>query len=333
MSTWFDRLALVLLISACEGPPVFATADKRQNTAAARIEGQVIVSTAARGNVIVSLFDATTAGRAVSFTVVPREQLFGDAVGTGPFTAPFSLSLVMPGRYLVRGFIDADADFVPWYGVTSGVNAGDIAGGAGAPVEVTVDDAGVPRPVLEVTVSFSDASRVPVDRPAFEVNAGSAVTLSRSVDTRLELRSTPLATQRQPVFLAHLVDANGDGVADLGSDGRPLFWPRVVVRKVTDANPLVDETVVLPATFELDALMPRLLDAEGKVKTGPTPVTALMLVLRPPGVDASTGRYAITVIQETTLQTWRVPNELAPGLAEPRGFTAVPSQGLLLQLP
>ena len=45
------------------------------------------------------------------------------------------------------------------------------------------------------------------------------------------------------------------------------------------------------------------------------------------------GRYAIIVIQETTGQTWRVPNELSPEVAAGLGFSPVISQGLLLQVP
>lgn len=329
------RLVLLfsVVIAACEAPPVFATADKRQNTHAARIEGQVIVSSTARGNVIVSLFDADKPGRALAFTVVPSEQVFAGNLGSsGPFTAPFSLSLVMPGRYLLRGFVDANADFVPWYGVTNEVNAGDIGGAASKPVEISLDDAGVPVAVTDVPVNFSDLARVPVDRPAFEVSGSNTVALSSSTETSLELVSKVVEGQPHPVFLARLVDENGDGVADLGSDGQPLFWPRVTVRKVTDADVLVDETVVLGARFEVAPLMAQLLDGDGKVKKTPTPINRLSLIIRPPGVDVSKGRYAITVTQETTGQTWRVPNELSPGLAEPRGFSAVASQGLVLSL-
>ncbi len=327
-----SMMLATLVITACEAAPVFATADKRQNTAAARIEGHVIVSSTARGNVIVSLFDADRPGRALAFTVVPRAEVFAAGTGSGPFTAPFSLSLVMPGRYLLRGFVDANDDFVPWYGVSNEVNAGDIGGAASMPVEISLDDAGVPTAVTDVPVSFSDVTRVPFDRPAFEVSGATTVALSSSTETTLELVSKALEGQPHPIFLARLVDDNADGVADLGSDGQPLFWPRVTVQKVTDADVLVDETVVLGARFEVSALMAQLLDGEGKVKKSPTPFNRLSLVIRPPGVDVSKGRYAITLTQETTGQTWRVPNELSPGLAEPRGFAAVPSQGLVLSL-
>ena len=373
------HLALVLLAlvcAACEAPPVFATADKRQNAQLSRIEGHVIVSSAARGNAVIFLFDAAApppplgTGRPLAFTVVPQAQLFANAKPTdlGPFTAPFALSLVAPGHYLLRGFIDANADFVPWYGVTAEVNLGDLGGGFIDPatratkiIEIPpAPDGGLPAPALDVPVTFSDLARVPVDRPVFEVTQGPTVTLGAAATT-LELVSTPLEgpfiAETKPLFLAHLVDANGDGMPDLGTDGRPLFWPKVVVRKIT--SPTVDETqvdyehltapadgiadqVVLAAGFDFSALLPQLLDVDGHVNKAPTPVTRLSLVIAPQAFDAVSkvqlktvphGRYAITVIQETTGQTWRVPNELSPELAAGFGFTSVISQGLVLQVP
>ncbi len=322
------RMALALsalVLASCEAPPVFATADKQQNAHLARIEGHVIVSTAARGNVVVSLYDAAAppppvgTGKAIAFTVVPRDAVFANATPglTGPFTAPFSFSLVGRGRYLVRGFVDANDDFVPWYTVTAEPNAGDIGGGLARVIEVGVDDAGTPSPALDVPVSFSELAKVPVDRPAFELDGGFAL---------FELNSAPVGTQKQPVFLVHLVDANGDGVPDLGSDAKPLVWPRVQLRKVSEADVLVDEGPSLSATIELTTLMPQLVDGIGHVNVAPTRVTRLTVV--GPG-GAAAGRYAVVVIQETG-QTWRVPNELAPGLAETRGFIAVPTQGVTL---
>jgi hypothetical protein len=131
-------LALLVLLSSCEPPPVFPGADRRQNSRPARVEGEVVVSSAARGNVVVLLFDAarlpppTGTGRPLTFTLVSRTKLFGDVrdFDTGPFVAPFSFSFVNPGQYQVRAFVDANDDFIPWYGVTNEVNTGDVGGAA-----------------------------------------------------------------------------------------------------------------------------------------------------------------------------------------------------------
>ncbi len=387
----FSLVALggLVLLSGCEAPRVFATADQRQNTQSARIEGTVVVSSTARGRAVVLLYDASKppppvgTGKPVSFTVVPRDDLFGSARpgDVGPFTAPFALSLVPVGKYLLRGFIDANDDFVPWYQVTSDVNAGDVGGAyvdpvtrAARVVDVVADDAGVPQPALDVPVTFADVARVPVDRPVFEVQVdggvASGVSLTGAatvVDLVVRPVTSEFVNEPRPVFLAQLVDENQDGAPDLGPDGKPLMWPRVVVRKVVNAAVLSDDTttdydhvnpsngaviaadgvpdvVILAAGFDAAKLLPTLLDENGKVKTVPTPLTSLPLVIQSRALDAAnptqlgvlksvpSGRYAITVIQSTG-QTWRVPNELAPDFAAGVGLSPVASQGLTLQVP
>jgi hypothetical protein len=157
------KLWVVLaLFTACEAPKVFPGADKRQSgTPTARIEGDVVVSSSARGKVVLFLYDAarppppTGTGRPLTFTVVSRDSIFSGAADgdLGPFTAPFAFSLVAPGHYLIRGFVDTNDDFIPWYGVTADVNAGDVGGAAVDPVtrlpriiEIGVDEAGAPIP-------------------------------------------------------------------------------------------------------------------------------------------------------------------------------------------
>jgi hypothetical protein len=206
MRTLPFALVSLLALAACEPPPVRPTADRRQNQHLARIEGNVVVQSTARGNVIVMLFDERRppppqgSGRPVAFAVLPRSTVFGAApfasTFSGPFTAGFTFDQVPAGRYLLRGFIDADTcaagvnpsichtpDWLPWYSVTSEPNAGDVGGGAVDPsnpavslvVEVRSELGadGVERvlPVSHVTVSFSEqAATVQFDRPSFRVN-------------------------------------------------------------------------------------------------------------------------------------------------------------------
>ncbi|MDX2009917.1 MAG: hypothetical protein SFW67_07005 [Myxococcaceae bacterium] len=402
-----QAFALVVLVGlvACEPPPVAPGADRRQNTKSTRIEGAAVVSSAARGRVVVLLFDANRppppagTGRPLTFDILPREAVFAGVrdFDTGPFTAPFAFSLVNPGQYQVRAFLDANDDFIPWYGVTNEVNAGDVGGAAldsisRAPltIDIPASETDNPSPVLDVPVSVSDSARVPVDRPAFEVAAaGTSAPLTEAslqgAPILLDLRVKPVVDefvkQPAPVFLARFVDDNNDGVPDdANGDGIPELWPRVVVRKLSDAagaNPLADENdldrnglldetgvdyehlnpqtmatipadgkpdlVVLAAGLNAMELAPQLLDAMGRVKPMPTPLTRLPLVIRPLALDATNsrqpvplkgvpdGRYAITVIQQTG-QTWRVPNELQPGLAQPIGLTEVTSQSFIVRV-
>lgn len=201
-----------LLLSACEAPPVVATADKRQGASLGRIDGNVVVTGTSRGNVIVLLYSVDNPpppqgqGRPVSFTVVPENVVFPPgATGAGPFTAPYALSLVPPGRYHVRGFVDVrgcgqspfnmvpacaqkEPDFIPWYNVTAEPNQGDVPGGAlvnplapapelrvitvGGQAEEDVDGDGVGDPAAAsgVTVTFAEVTGgVIPSRPAFRV--------------------------------------------------------------------------------------------------------------------------------------------------------------------
>ncbi|WP_375767693.1 hypothetical protein NR798_39385 [Archangium gephyra] len=266
-----------VLATGCEPPPVVPTADQRQNQQLSRIEGQVVVQSQARGNAIVLLYDAARppppqgSGRPLSFTVIPAQKLFGPAApgSSGPFTAPFSFSLVAPGRYLLRGFIDADTcltgatpchgpDFIPWFSITGEPNAGDVGGAAVDPVtrvprvvEVAAGPDGALQAASGVIVSFSDSSTVPTERPAFRVEGGSRFDPSEG-SKRLDL--VPLRVQEGVVSAGHpglvvrCVDDNGDGFPDdANGDGQPDLWPRVVVRKLTgwpglsEAQQLADE--------------------------------------------------------------------------------------------
>jgi hypothetical protein len=399
-------VVFALATLACEAPAVFPGADRRQNARLSRIEGQVVVSSSARGNVVVTLFDAARpppplgTGRPLTFALVPREVLFRAAndQDVGPFTAPFAFSLVNAGQYQIRAFLDANNDWIPWYSVTNEVNTGDVGGAAVDSVtrsprliDVPVGADGFPTPALDVPVTVADAARVPSDRPAFEVSVpnGTAplneVTLG-AMPLSLELRVRPIGDgpiqQGQPVFLARFVDDNNDGAPDdANQDGVPEMWPRIVVRKLAaltpqvnpladendlDRNGIVDETgadyehinpmngaildpdgrpdlVVLVAGINSASLAPQLLDTMGRVKTTPTPLTRLPIVIRPQALDATDarrpvplrglpeGRYAITVVQLTG-QTWRVPNELQDAIAPNVGLPIVSSQSFVLRV-
>ncbi len=330
----------LLLIVGCEAPAVFPGTDKRQNTDSGRIEGKVIVNTATRGRIILFLYAAERppppigTGRPITFTVVSRDAVFGSAIenDVGPFTAPFAFSLVAPGRYLIRGFIDSNEDFIPWYGATADTTEGDVGGAYVDPatrasriVEVGVTEEGHPIPALDVPVSFSDAAKLPIDRPIFSVTGGiDSVTVSGTPQI-IELQATPIdegvMNQPTPAFMVRFVDDNNDGVPDdANGDGIPEVWPRVIVRKIQaegialidendlDKNGIVDpknevsrsyvhmdgtddeqpDVVVLAAGFDVSALASQLVDSMGRVKPTPILVPKLRLVLRPLALDVST---------------------------------------------
>jgi hypothetical protein len=398
-------LAVGVLVSACEPPPVVATQDRRQNAMTAPIEGHVVVQGPARGRVVLFLFSADRppppegTGRPVSFAVVSAESLFGASLrdgSTGPFTAPFTFSLVSAGKYLIKGFVDHDgclgagatatcvpSDFIPWYGVTAEPNAGDVGGGAVDPVTrvlrtVTVGEQdGVVKAVTEVSASFGESATLPFDRPSFEVS-GTTTFNPTAGNKVLELSPTPLENGilhlASPRFLVRYIDADGNGVPDdANADGIGDFYPKVYVRKLADTTPpLLDENdldkngildsggkdyehasapadgapdaVVLAAGFDPTDVVPVLTLPGGGPRMDPVPLSKLKLIIRPIALDASkpgaptplktvpSGRYAITIVQFTG-QTWRVPNELQPGVAPALGLPGFDSQQFFVDVP
>ncbi len=398
LSQTLNLLLSSLLVLACGAPPVFSGSDRRQNASFGLISGSVVATTQARGNVVVFLFDADRppppqgTGRPVAFSVVSREVLFGSSSGqnSGPFVAPYSFSLVPPGRYLIRAFVDASTTFIPWYSVTSEPKAGDVGGGAidivsrqPRIIEVGADATQRVSAAVDIPVLLSDDLKVPVDRPTFEVSpAALSVNLGLTAKT-LELKVRPLneslVIQPKPVFLVRYIDDNQDGMPDdANADGQPDLWPKVAVRKIAEGdNPLADENdldrnglvdatgvdyehvsksgqpiapdgkpdvVILAASFDVTDIASQLVDATGKVKAAPTPVSTLKLSVLPRAFDLSNpkdpqlirglprGRYAVTVIQSSG-QTWRLPNELGPPVNEALGLSSVPSQAFVLVVP
>jgi hypothetical protein len=258
-------LTSVVLLSAllsCGAPPVFSGSDRRQNSAFSLISGTVVASTTARGNAVVLLYDFDRpppplgAGRPVSFTTIPAETLFKDAPAgsAGPFVAPYTFSLVPPGQYTVRAFVDTNGDFVPWYSVTSEPNAGDVAGAALDSVtkqlrrvDIAADQTQRLAAAEDVPVLVSDDAKVPVDRPAFEVAPAATSAMLGGTTKVLDLNARPFdmkpVIEARPTFLVRYVDDNQDGAPDdVNADGQPEVWPRVVVRKLAEGdNGLRDE--------------------------------------------------------------------------------------------
>lgn len=265
MSTPVRRSAVVLVVGAvlaCDVPQVAPTSDAAQNVQYSRIEGNAVVAGTARGNLIIFRFDATRppppvgTGHPEAFTIITKEQLFGSAPANaaGPFTAPYAFSLVPPGAYLLRGFLDAEnafcpgpggtlcrvSDFNPWYGVTGEPNRGDIGGAAVDAVTLQQQTIVIPKDAdgkataaatgVTFSVQQSVSTMVPADRPVFMVtttnqqfsigqaNPCSPLNPSGPRCKVLDVANTQIyggnVDQRAPAFLVRFVDQNNDCIAD-----------------------------------------------------------------------------------------------------------------------
>ncbi len=257
---------------------------------ASSIHGTVVVDAALVGDVYMMLYTCEDppppagTGRPLDFVVVPRVEF-------DKGQAPFIFPLVEAGGvgtdgtsgrcYLVTGFMDADHDFSPFYGVTGQVTAGDVAA---SPVTVVVpgpENADAPIPLVE-DVSVVLGTEVPLDRPSFLVtpthestgitpcgaplDGSAALALSVGKDTDFLLPydilcaevdaltlETPLVDVDTPAFtLVFAPDLDDNGLPDdFNEDTVPdVLWPQVLFLRLdpADENSLttVDPPVVIP---------------------------------------------------------------------------------------
>lgn len=279
------------------------------------------------GNAIVTLFgeDAPpppegTSGP-VNFVVVPERALFDAGRGSGGlFAAPFTVPTVPAGRYTLRGFLDADKDFLPTVDLLAQPTAGDI-GGAYAdpetreilPVEVMTD-----QETSQVTVTL--ALPIPAERPAFAITSTRSFAVPFAAPRSLVIEAHPINTtdiEMKPEctrFLVSFVDEDADGVPDdQNGDHLPDVYPRIVLRltgQEPGAAPIVIPAIINPFPF-MDVLA-----------AAPFYPTDRLEVIIPPvaveqGDDGNrilesipAGEYETIVISGTG-QTWQVPNDLA----------------------
>ena len=294
-----------------------------------------------RGNVIVLLFRATElppptgSGRPVNFVVVPQRDLFGDSAAgvVGDFTAPFTIPAVPAGRYQIRAFLDADGDFNPLYDLTGQASAGDVGGGyVDTATRRFIEFEVKTNQVVESGVLVVLAQPFPLERPAFAVTSSTGVvqlepaydvplrapaslTLVSHPINRTEIRMAP----ERSGFLVGYADDDGNGVPDdVNADGLADLYPRVLLRRIKDADDqrtLIVPLIINPLPFQ-DALA-----VAGAPKVGTASVTRrLDLIVPPAAVEvtaagrvvlpaAPPGRYEVVVISSTG-QTWQIPNNL-----------------------
>ncbi len=258
----------LLLVGLVAGCTYQAPVDPARPTPRSVIRGEVLLTGVdAPGDTIVFVYRAADppppagTGRPVGFTTIPAAAFGG---GRGTSSAPYTITNLEPGTYLLRGLTDRDGDFNPLDSSTAGATCGDVAGaylsdlalGTPGTVEVGPNDR-----VEGITVVVG--STIPIERPAFTladawVNRADA--LDPTTPQRFTLQATAVHAAFGPDFpldlagpcpqlpgtplcdagldpcqtalWVHIVDADGDGLPDLRQDlpaeaGIPDVWPRV----------------------------------------------------------------------------------------------------------
>lgn len=327
--------ALSLLAGCVPDVPIDPDAPDVANA----LSGTVAVNGAETlGPVLILLYDPadppppTGTGAPLTFATVPAEAFTGASAGMQ--SAPWSLTGVADGTWLVTALMDVDGDFQPFLGSNSGATCGDWLGahvgdlntGDVAPITVSggllVDD---------VTVVIG--TEMTTERPAFTIQT-SAVSQTSAETQLVTLQSTGIhseivdlgdpGTDCGVYFPFYAPDSDGDGQLDphptpaLAQAGLFDVWPRVYLQYAGDdleqGEGWATEAPLYPTPI---------LTGEATVGV-PAAVTSVDAVFVPAAVhtlpdgteetvyapNLPAGPWSVTVISFTG-QTWSVPNEVA----------------------
>lgn len=259
------RSDLVLLLAV--GCSYSAPIDPDEPPPGSIVSGQLITDDPEPADVVVLVYAAEQppppegTGSPLTFATVPGEA-FG--VGSdGLRSAPFDVTGLPEGDYLLSGLMDRDGDFNPFVPVTAGATCGDRLGAHLATLTDRTPAAVHLEPDTRVTgVSIVIGDPLPTERPAFaiepEATVDRAASLDPSTPQTFTLQATGVYTTVAsgfPLVLdgpcptvdggptclpvacdvtlwTHVTDADADGVPDLRPDypveaGLPDVWPRV----------------------------------------------------------------------------------------------------------
>lgn len=336
-------MALALLLFACayEVP-----LDPDAPTVTNVLEGTVVVNGADEvADTLILLYTADNppppvgTGRPVSFATVPASAY---TVGAGGVpSAPWALTEVPDGEWLVTALMDVDGNFQPLITATAGSTCGDWLGAyfsdiltgetATVPVEGGVRLDGITVAVGREMGTQRPAWRFTDDAPVVQAVFGSQFQLT-SIGVHSEIYNLPGpydgADTCDTAFWSYVTDADGDGVGDphpnenFAATGIRDYWPRVYLRYVDDPA-YVSEGIPLAAAFGINLPQPNT----------PTPATTLdvlfagkALHLEDDGTETilegdaiPRGAWSVTVVQFTG-QTWTLPNELVRWSATDASF-------------
>ena len=293
------------------------------------ISGTIVVDALdAGGPAFVLLYDVNDppppagTGRPLNLASVPETAFSGSA---GVQSAPFAMSGVADGTWLVTALIDRDRDFHPLVDAAAGATCGDLAGAD--PADVTAGEIGavtVSGGELMSNITVAVATEYTTERPAFVFDDTGVSAADGDQTFRLQSAAihSPILDMTGPYdaaapdlcdtnFLVYAPDADADGYPDphptdaLAEAGAYDIWPRVYASYLGPALNDASGTVL----------------AEGESYNRSSPLTELTLVFTGAAlytdasgaasvVGAPAGQWSVSVISYTG-QTWTVPNALS----------------------
>ena len=307
------------------------------------LSGTVVVSGAdAVADTVILVYDAANppppvgTGRPMTFATVPSDA-FEKKAGGVP-SAPWAITEVPDGDYLVTALMDVDGNFQPLITATAGSTCGDWLGAyftditTGAYATVHVEGG---KFLGGITVAVG--REMTTQRPAYTLQDDEAVdtVIQHVLGSPFTLLSTAVhsdiyelpgpydgTADCQTVFWQYAPDDDGDGVANAHPNenfavaGFKELWPRLYLRYLGEVEEgyIASEALAQATAFGI-GLPP--------VNT-PTPVTEYDAVFTGKAIhfhDDGTqellegdaipaGAWSLTAVQFTG-QTWTLPNELA----------------------
>ncbi|MCP4807846.1 MAG: hypothetical protein GY913_09930 [Proteobacteria bacterium] len=266
-------MTMLLLLSCVYEPPVVGSADYPETVT---LSGDVVLYNGAPegvapvGHVLVYAADDLPPPSGFG-SPIDLATISPDAWGTagtggveGVVSAPWSITGLPDGDYVLSALIDNDNDFSPFFtdfsaGATCGDQLGAFVASASSQAVLPVTVA-APDHLDGISILAGDA--LPFERPGFTLGQMAGATMpQKDLEKNLltigtfewELVSTgidhphltlndPLANDCPTRFTVMTVDADGDGVADphaleaAAALGAVTMWPRVLLKLVADEN-------------------------------------------------------------------------------------------------
>ncbi len=348
---------LPLLLASCAyDAPLDASGDPVLNT----ITGQVSTSgISAPADTLVLLFDAddppppSGTGSPVLFAAVPGSSFEG---GNGAQGAPFLLSEIPAGTWLISALMDTDGDFHPLLSSNAGATCGDFAGGYVSSVsDLTPATLTVSGGEVVSGVDVMVYSEYTTERPAFTmvedtISQSSNLPRFTIAPTGIHSSLVELADPGQDCgvqLIAHFIDSDNDGVPDPHpiygalSDFAYDSWPQIYLQYLGDD---LEEGESWASVALLSPFMSEHLGLGGTIEPGvPTAVDEMEILFLGGGIhflpdgteetvyapDLPNGAWSVTLVMSTG-QTWTLPNEVAGFTSTSGSFDVMTQAGTLI---